>query len=141
MVRRRHVFYIAGYDPQGAPGYYRLFQRELARFQKLWPVNAALSELEVDADGISARWRIEAAGPDWCVETTYELLRWDDIVARNLRRPIFILLPRTLICLIENALNGTIFRTFRAGWRFGVFARPDAPARSPSSGGRAARAR
>jgi pimeloyl-ACP methyl ester carboxylesterase len=121
MVRRRHVFYIAGYDPQGAPGYYRLFQRELARFQKLWPVNAALSELEVDADGISARWRIEAAGPDWCVETTYELLRWDDIVARNLRRPIFILLPRTLICLIENALNGTIFRTFRAGWRFGVF--------------------
>jgi pimeloyl-ACP methyl ester carboxylesterase len=121
MIRRRHVFYIAGYDPQGVPGYYRLFRRELTRFQKLWPVAAAVSEPEVDAAGSSARWRIETAGPGWCVETTYEFLRWDDIVARNLRRPIFVLLPRTLICLVENAWNGTILRIFRASWRFGVF--------------------
>jgi pimeloyl-ACP methyl ester carboxylesterase len=121
MIRRRHVFYIAGYDPQGVPGYYRLFRRELTRFQKLWPVEAAMSEPQVDAAGISARWRVETAGPGWCVETTYEFLRWDDLVARDLRRPVFILLARTLICLIENAVNGTILRIFRASWRYGVF--------------------
>jgi pimeloyl-ACP methyl ester carboxylesterase len=121
MIRRRHVFYIAGYDPQGVPGYYRLFRRELARFQKLWPVGAWLSEPEIDASGISARWRVDTSGPNWRVETTYEFLRWDDIVARNLRRPTVVLLPRTLICLIENALNGTLLRIFRASWRYGVF--------------------
>ena len=41
LIRRRHVFYIAGYDPQGVPGYYRLFKRELERFQRTWPVQAS----------------------------------------------------------------------------------------------------
>jgi pimeloyl-ACP methyl ester carboxylesterase len=121
MIRRRYVFYIAGYDPQGVPGYYRLFRRELSRFQKLWRVDAVVSEPEVDAAGSSARWRIETTGPNWHVETTYEFLRWDDIVARNLRRPMFVLLPRTLVCLIENASNGMILRIFRASWRYGIF--------------------
>ena len=121
MIRRRHVFYIAGFDPQGVPGYYRLFRRELARFLKLWPVNASLSEPELDDAELSARWRIEMAGPNWCVETTYEFLRWDDIVARDSRRSIFVRLPRILSCLVENALNGTTYRVLRASWRYGVF--------------------
>ena len=33
-VRRRHVFYVCGFDPQGATGYYRLFKRELERFEQ-----------------------------------------------------------------------------------------------------------
>ena len=31
MIRRRHVFYIPGYDPRGVPPYYRLFRSELRR--------------------------------------------------------------------------------------------------------------
>jgi pimeloyl-ACP methyl ester carboxylesterase len=121
LIQRRHVFYISGYDPQGVLGYYRLFQRELHRFLRLWPVNAALSNLQIDDDRISARWQIKTTGANWHVETTYEFLRWDDIVARDMRRPIVILLLRILHFFIEYLLNGTTSRVFRASWRFGIF--------------------
>ena len=48
LIRRRHVIYVEGYDPQGAEGYYRLFGRSLARFLKVWPLAARLSELELE---------------------------------------------------------------------------------------------
>lgn len=121
LVRRRQVFFITGYDQQGVRGYHRLFRRELARFMKLWPVTAAVSEPQFDDDGIGARWQVTAAGPDWSVETCYEILRWEDIVVRDMRRSLIVLLPRVLYCLLENLLNGTIVRIFRAGWRFGLF--------------------
>ena len=38
VIRRRHVIYVEGYDPQGAKGYYRLFDRSWARFLKVWPL-------------------------------------------------------------------------------------------------------
>ena len=121
MIRRRHVFYIAGYDPQGVPGYYRLFKRELDRFQRTWPITAALSEPVADADGIAARWRITTSGPNWQVATTYEFLRWDDIVQSDMARRMPMRMLLLLRVLLENIFNGTIVRVFRAGWRFGLF--------------------
>jgi hypothetical protein len=121
MIRRRHVFYVAGYDPQGVPGYHRLFRRELQRFQQLWLVQTSCGDPQLDADGLAARWQIETHGPNWQVATTYEFLRWDDLVARDLARPFFGIFLRVLYCLGENLSNGTLFRTFRAGWRFGLF--------------------
>lgn len=121
MIRRRHVFYVAGYDPQGVTGYHHLFCRELQRFQRLWRVKASCSDPQVDADGIAAQWQIETQGPNWRVATRYELLRWDDLVTRDLQRPFFIIFLQVLHSLAENLLNGTLLRTFRAGWRFGVF--------------------
>ncbi len=120
MIRRRHVFYIAGYDPQGVPGYHRLFRREMERTRKLWPIAANVTEPETDADGVAARWRIEATGPNWSVSTTYEFLRWDDIVLRDTKRPMWIRLPRSVQCFLEYLSNGTIARIFRANWRFGL---------------------
>lgn len=120
MVRRRHVFYLHGYDPQGAPGYYQLFRRELSRFLKVWPLDVSLSDPQIDDDGIAARWHVKAAGPNWCVETTYEFLRWDDIVARDMRRPTAVVIPRILYWLIAYLLNGTTWRVFRANWRFAL---------------------
>ncbi len=121
MIRRRHVFYVAGYDPQGVSGYHRLFCRELQRFQQSWPVKASSSKPQIDADGLAARWQIETQGPNWQVATTYEFLRWDDMVARDLQRPFFLIFFQVLYSLGENLLNGTLLRTFRAGWRFGLF--------------------
>jgi hypothetical protein len=121
LIARRHVFYIEGYDPQGIPGYYRLFRRELARFLQLWPVKLKLSEPEVDADGIAGRWYIETTGPNWQVATTYEFLRWDDIIVRDMSRPMWVRVPRIVLCFLEYLFNGTIIRVFRAGWRFGLF--------------------
>lgn len=121
MIRHRHVFYVAGYDPQGVAGYHRLFRRELQRFRKLWSVKASSGDPHLDADGLAARWQIETQGPNWQVATTYEFLRWDDLVARDLQRPFFVIFLQVLYGLGENVLNGTLLRTFRAGWRFGLF--------------------
>lgn len=120
-IRRRHVFYVAGYDPQGVSGYHHLFCRELQRFQRLWRVEAWSSDPRIDTDELAAQWQIETQGPNWKVGTTYEFLRWDDLVARDLRRSFFVIFLQVLYSLGENLLSGTLLRTFRAGWRFGVF--------------------
>ena len=121
MIRRRHVFYIAGYDPQGVPGYYRLFKRELDRFQSVWPLKATLSEPVIDSDGLAARWEVATSGPNWQVATTYEFLRWDDIIKRDMARRMPVRIALLARVLLENIFNGTIVRVFRAGWRFGLF--------------------
>ena len=48
MIRRRHLIYVEGYDPQGAEGYHDLFLRSWRRFLKVWPINGAVSRLTLD---------------------------------------------------------------------------------------------
>src|SRR5262249_31034636 len=64
LIARRHVIYVGGYDPQGAEGYYRLFERSWKRFLTLWPLATKLGPLELDSKDF-AHWDIEAAGPNW----------------------------------------------------------------------------
>ncbi len=121
MIRRRHVFYLAGYDPLGLAHYNRLFKRETARSRKIWPVDINVTDAVMAADSKSGQWQIESSGPDWQVSTTYEYLRWDDLITRHMKRPMPIVLLRTLLCLLEYLFNGTVFRIFRSSWRFGLF--------------------
>jgi len=70
---RRHVFFIAGFDPRGAESYYKRLSASL-------PPRASVSPLEPQgAYGALWRWRSPAA------ETTFEFLLWDDIVDRHWR--------------------------------------------------------
>src|SRR5258708_32298449 len=62
LIARRHVIYVGGYDPQGAEGYYRLFERSWKRFLTIWPLTSPLGPLELDAEAF-AHWDVEAAGP------------------------------------------------------------------------------
>ena len=68
LIRRRHVIYVEGYDPQGAKGYYRLFDRSWNRFLKIWPLKSRLSELVLEFAGLRALGRgsggTELAGRD-----------------------------------------------------------------------------
>lgn len=121
MIRRRHVFYIEGYDPQGISGYFRLFRRELTRAGKLWPIQSVVSEPELDADGIAGRWQVETKGPNWQVSTTYEFLRLEDLIRKDLDRSMVVRFFRVMAVFFENLLNGTTYRVFRASWRFGLF--------------------
>src|SRR6476659_3172882 len=72
-IRRRRVIYVEGYDPQGAKGYYRLFDRSWARFLKVWPLKSRLGELAVEPQAF-AHWDVEAAGPRCKVVTRYNFL-------------------------------------------------------------------
>src|SRR6516225_7279624 len=49
LIARRHVIYVGGYDPQGAEGYYRLFERSWKRFLTLWPLASKLGPLVLDS--------------------------------------------------------------------------------------------
>ncbi len=121
LISRRHVFYVAGYDPQGVEGYYALFHREFDRFKMLWPVRGMLTLPDVAADAHNARWRIETAAPNWQVSVDYEFLSWDDIILRDLARPMYWRLPQALFWFIDQIFTGTFHRVFRGFWRFGLF--------------------
>ncbi len=119
MVRNRHVFYVEGYDPQGAKGYYRLFRRELARFRKLWPLEVGLGSLKLDSKDI-AHWTIKTNGPNWQVSTYYEFLRLEEFIGGNMAQPLGRQLFRAARWMAGDLLSGTLARTFRASWWFAV---------------------
>jgi hypothetical protein len=121
VVQKRKVFYIEGYDPQGAAGYYALFRREFARFLKLWPVRGKLTALEADPGAHAGHWNIETEAPDWKVSTAYEFLNWDDIIAQDLARSMPSRVVRTLARFVDDLRTGLTFRIYRASWRFGFF--------------------
>jgi hypothetical protein len=119
LVRNRHVFYVEGYDPQGAEGYYRLFRREWARFRKLWPLKTRLGDLKLDSTDI-AHWTIETSGPYWQVSTYYEFLRLEEFIGGNMAQPLGRQLFRAARWMVGDLLSGTLARTFRASWWFAV---------------------
>ncbi|MEX2034570.1 MAG: hypothetical protein WEA28_05190 [Xanthobacteraceae bacterium] len=119
MIRQRHVIYVEGYDPQGAEGYHRLFQRSFRRFLKNWPLKTNVGELQIDSDDF-AHWDIAAAGPNWQVATRYDFLRQEQMIRANMAEPMWRQAPRALYWAVNFLLTGTLFRVFRASFRYGL---------------------
>ena len=113
MIRRRHVIYVEGYDPQGAEGYYRLFKRSWKYFLALWPLKARLGELQLDSQAF-AHWDIEAASPNWRVVTRYDFLRQEHIIRANMAEPLLRQIPRALRWALDYLVSGAIVRVWRA---------------------------
>jgi hypothetical protein len=119
MIRRRHVFYVEGYDPQGAEGYYGIFQRASKRFQKVWPIAIKLGPLRLDSE-LQAHWDIKASGPNWQVSTRYEFLRQEHIIRANMAEPLWRQVARAAWWAITDITSGALARIFRASWRYGL---------------------
>ena len=119
LIARRHVIYVEGYDPQGAEGYYRLFGRSLARFLKVWPLAARLSELELETHDF-ARWTVDTSGPDWQVATRYDFLRQERFIRANMAEPLRRQIPRALAWAFDYLMSGATFRVLRASAYFGL---------------------
>jgi hypothetical protein len=119
LVRRRHVIYVEGYDPQGAEGYYRLFDRALTRFLKIWPLKARLGALELESQDF-ARWTIETSGPNWQVVTRYDFLRQEHFIRANMAEPLRRQIPRAFGWAVDYVASGAIFRVLRASPYFGL---------------------
>ena len=83
MIKRRHVFHIAGYDPVQPAEQYKRFSRQLEIFQRTWNVEAAVSQL--NARSYFPSWTVTARGPEWSVDVIYELFTWDHIVRDDAR--------------------------------------------------------
>ena len=117
VIGRRHVFYVEGYDPRGAEGYYDIFRRSWKRCRGAWHFEGKLGELELDSDLI-AHWDVEAAGPNWQVATRYEFLRLEAVIRANMAEPMWRQLPRAIAWALDDLITGTVVRIFRAAWRF-----------------------
>lgn len=119
MIRRRHVFYVEGYDPQGAEGYYGIFQRAWKRFRKIWPIRLDIGPLHLDSE-LQAHWDIEASGPNWQVSTRYEFLRQEHIIRANMAEPMWRQIGRAAWWAFTDITSGALFRIFRASWRYAL---------------------
>ncbi len=119
MIRRRHVIYVEGYDPQGAEGYYNLFQRSFRRFLKNWPLQSRIGELVIDSDDF-AHWDVEASGPNWQVSTRYDFLRQEQMIRANMAESMWRQAPRALCWMFNYLFTGTLFRVFRASLQYGL---------------------
>jgi hypothetical protein len=119
-VRRRHVIYVPGYDPEAETRYRMLFVRELIRYAKRFGLTErTISPVEKVEAPQGLRWRVGVAREDWRTETTFEVLRWDDIVHRDFARP----LPLAIVALYAGLLyviaTGMMVRFWRLNWKFG----------------------
>ena len=119
LVARRHVFYVSGYDPQGAEGYHRLFERSLARFLKIWPLKTRLGQLALDSETF-AHWTIETSGPNWQVITRYDFLRQEHFIRANMAEPLARQILRAIAWAFDYILSGALVRVLRASAYFGL---------------------
>lgn len=120
MIARRHVFFLAGYDPIDLRAQHSRFKREIAKFEKTWKLSAAVSDITPTPDG-GKGWHVAARGPGWATSTVYEPLDWHDVVAVDMARPVIPRLFGGLIAFFDFVLTGTAIRYFIASWRYGLF--------------------
>ena len=118
-VRRRHVIYVAGYEPRGAKGYCKLFERECDRFQRVWPVSLTIEPTDFDSEDF-ARWLVDVRASHWQVSTTYDFLRLEGFIRSDLAEPMVRHIPRALGWVIGDLVSGALLRIFLASWRFGL---------------------
>ncbi len=120
-VRNRHVIYVQGYDPRGLAQYYRMFRTELRKFEKLYGVTAKISRPENITASEIASWTIETKAADWQTRTTYDFLRFEDFIQRDLALPIWHIVSYTIWIYLRLIVHGTVFRFMKANWRFLTF--------------------
>jgi pimeloyl-ACP methyl ester carboxylesterase len=120
MIERRHVFHIGGYDPVAPENQLERLRKSLLKFQKTWNVSSQISAI-VHSSNVSSSWKLQANGPNWTTHVTFELLRWDDLVLLDSQRSLLSRVYQSTLALIDFTLTGTLFRYFRASWKYAGF--------------------
>ncbi|WP_438274632.1 hypothetical protein [Nitrobacter sp.] len=120
MIARRHVFHIGGYDPISPEQQLDRFRRSLSLFQRTWGVRAEIVS-GIEATPVSASWEMEASGPNWNTRTSYEMLRWDDLIREDHARGMWSRLCEAFTTLADFVLTGTLFRFMYSSWKYAGF--------------------
>src|SRR3981081_11662 len=98
-----------------------MFRTELRKFGRLYQLNATISRPQVAPDGETASWTIETKGGDWQTRTSYDFLRWEDLIQRDLAAPIWRTVFHAIWIYWRLVFSGTIARFWKAHWRFATF--------------------
>lgn len=120
-VRRRHVFFIAGFDPMAVDGHHRIFVRELKRFGSVWNVRTHCRDEVPVPTPTGGFWRTEADTPNWHTETTFENLGWHDLTRADMGRSVWSHMKGSVRALADMVTSGTIANYFRSSRRYGLF--------------------
>jgi hypothetical protein len=125
-IKRRHVIYCQGYDPRGLAEYYRLFRTEYRKCCELYGLTGKVGKIVNPPDRFTTTWPLDTQGTltdgeAWRVETTYEFLRWEDIIRDDFMRPRWWKLLNGVRGFAMCVLQGTYFRIWAASWRFALF--------------------
>jgi hypothetical protein len=120
-VQHRHIIYVQGYDPRGLAQYYRMFRTELRKFGRLYQLAATISRPQVAPDGETASWTIETQASDWQTSTSYDFLRFEDLIQRDLAAPIWRTVLHAMGIYWRLVFGGTIARFWKSHWRFATF--------------------
>src|SRR3954453_19654981 len=120
-VQHRHIIYVQGYDPRGLAQYYRMFRTELRKFGRLYRLTATISRPQSTPDGETASWTIETKASEWQTRTSYDFLRFEDLIQRDLAAPIWSTVFQAVVIYWRLVFGGTIARFWKAHWRFATF--------------------
>jgi hypothetical protein len=120
-VQHRQIIYVQGYDPRGLAQYYRMFRTELRKFSRLYQLTASISRPQSTPDGETASWTIETKAADWQTRTSYDFLRFEDLIQRDLAAPIWHTVFHAVWIYWRLVFSGTIARFWKAHWRFATF--------------------
>jgi hypothetical protein len=139
-VQHRHIIYVQGYDPRGLAQYYRMFRTELRKFGRLYQLDATIGGLKSAPDGETASWSIETKvsshetkashetqvshennSASWQTRTSYDFLRFEDLIQRDLQWPIWRTVGLAIAIYWRLVFSGTIARFWKAHWRFATF--------------------
>ncbi len=119
-VRRRHIFYIPGYDPEGRTRYRMLFVRELTRYAKRFDEpKRSITRATLSADGLVQSWSVAAQPEIGGAETSYDVLLWDDLVARDFARPRLVSVALLVAGTLQSIVTGLMLRFYRLNWKYG----------------------
>jgi len=91
QVKRRHVFFLSGFDPKGAAYYHRLYSEQAALQGAVTGEVYEVSERKTIHNG-NAVWTVRSG----ITQTVYEYVRWDDIVRAHWPRGAWQVLTSSL---------------------------------------------
>ena len=117
-IKRRLVLYCPGYDAIADRRYYRLMVAQFALLAAQFGIEREIGPVEADEGVPSVRWSVAAGSAEWRTETSYEVLRWDDLIRRDLSRSWRMRGPLFLAMIIASWRDRFMTRLFRMDWHF-----------------------
>jgi hypothetical protein len=132
-IKRRAIFFVGGYDPKTPEAFFERLKKEIARFEVLWGVDAAVSEPIVSNNGEIGTATIDSVGgqkpngaageggPAWHTTCDFNFFVLDKIVLADFARPLPVRLGKYLFAFADFVVSGTAFRIFAKAWRFGLY--------------------
>lgn len=117
-VKKRHVLYFSGFDPRGPAHYRRLYRAEAITQSALngMPIEFGKSE---KTSALASGWKMRTQCEGATVETTYEFMRWEDVISHHWPRNDAILMARYLRALWHYLATGVLWKIRKESvWMF-----------------------